>query len=208
LRFHSAVLSNQAGSGIILILVLATVASISMMGAITLGGIQQKTRTQSMLPFHVQIWRGNIMSILTNSANFAQTATDLTNNPSMGCVNNLLIACPGSAEQVFYVRSVIDTGINPAYRVGGFNGITPAGQTCTDFPSDTCPTRFNVFWTCTTNCTVHPSGTRTFSVQITPEYNPGSPNAKNQVAFDPSKYNIPSKPVGTPVDLSLVFSNP
>lgn len=189
-----------------MILVLLTIASITMMGAINLGGAQQRTRTQNMLPYHVQLRRGNIVNILRNQGNWNATAGDSSNSSTMACVTNAYVACPGSAQPINAIRTAADTGTNVTYKVGGTNGITATGETCTDYPSETCPISFSVSWQCTTNCTAYvappppalPSPpTRTYTISVTPLYNPDPAHtgkSRTMVAFDVSKYIIPSAP--------------
>ncbi|MFL5812416.1 MAG: hypothetical protein ACJ763_02465 [Bdellovibrionia bacterium] len=182
-------ISGQEGSGLILILVLLSIASITMMGAMTIGGVQQKTRTQSILPYHVQLMRGNIANILRRPLNWSQTASD-SGNPSMACISGSS-TCPTATPQPIYViKTAADTGTSYTYKVGGTNGITPSGQACVGYPSETCPISFDVRWTCDANC-ANPA-TRTFSVSVTPAYNPavGTGTSKTLIAFDASKYVI------------------
>jgi hypothetical protein len=194
-RFHSklatpaALISSQAGSGLMLIIVILAIASISMMGAVTLGGTQQKTRTQNMLPYHVQIIRGNIANILRKDPNWTQTASD-SGNPSMACISSGTPCPAGSPQPIYVIKTAVDTSSTYTYKVGGTYGITPAGDECVGFPSETCPISFDVKWTCDTNC--NDPATRTFSITVTPAYNPsvGADTSKTLVAFDVSKYAI------------------
>jgi hypothetical protein len=182
-------MSSQAGSGLVLILVILSIASITMMGAMTLGGVQQKTRTQNMLPYHVQLVRGNIANILRRPLNWAQTASD-PGNPSMACISSGTTCATATPQPIYFIKTAANAGSTYSYKVGSTSGMTPSGEECVGYPSESCPVSFDVSWTCDTNCT--DPATRTFSVTVTPTYNPAvaTGTSKTLIPFDASKYVI------------------
>lgn len=202
----------------IFLLIILAVSGIAMMGIMSMGNIQRRSQSQSLVPTQIVTIRGNIMNILKNQTAWDKTANDpanttlncyRTNAPCVSAGNSPILDQP-----ILEVLNPTDNNGHPSYYGNNSTwtsnrGYGVDGSACTTYPSVDCPITFQVRW----SCTPLPSGTTTgcdnttayanLQITVEPQYNPVLNPSTGQKSPDAIVLNAPSYIAG-PVSKSTI----
>lgn len=174
-RSRDVTLLTNSGMGIMVILITLVVSSIALLGMISTASVKKRSQSQSYVPTQLLQIRGNIANLLRNSNSWTYTYQNPANT-NLNCVNT---GGNCTAYSNTFISVINDAKGNAVYSLNNSpgwtlsNGMTPAGSSCTTYPSIQCPFAFSVKWKCTTSCTAPPYD---LSFEISLNYNPQMPN--------------------------------